>query len=222
MSNAAHQAHDDGNLPAARRNLGNAISALIDPKPHNRQLDNGNNRIEWVDSLYDQLTDCIPGGQGNGRSTPQSSPPMCIDAVDLLKKIHHDLAELVPHPNIDGSTDNPAPIDVIRLRDLDKRTWRPQDCDLIGKTTDKIMGWCDQIRSLINPERKWTLSNPCPACGTAIVYRRSSAGELVRQPALQIGSHGCVCQHCRHVWNPEYFQHLAAVLGYGLPTGVIE
>lgn len=26
--------HEDGNLPEARRNLGNAISALIDPKPN--------------------------------------------------------------------------------------------------------------------------------------------------------------------------------------------
>ncbi|AXQ51835.1 hypothetical protein SEA_COLT_256 [Mycobacterium phage Colt] len=29
-------------------------------------------------------------------------------------------------------------------------------------------------------------------------------------------------QNCHTTWAPEYFQHLAKVLGYGLPQGVLE
>lgn len=218
--NAAREIHEDGNLPAALHRLGNAISALIDPKPHTRQLDDGDTRIEWIDALYDQLCDAVPGGQGNATRIPQSSPPMCIDAVDLLNEIRHTLAKLAPRPEIDAL--NPAPIDVVRLRELDDRQWRPQDCDTIDTLTARINGWCESIKTMINPEPKWSLPNPCPACSTAIVYRHNSAGEIVRQRALQIGPLGCVCQNCHQVWQPEYFRHLASVLGYELPPSVLE
>lgn len=219
--NAAREIHEDGNLPAALHRLGNAISALIDPKPHTRQLDDGDTRIEWIDALYDQLCDAVPGGQGNATRIPQSSPPMCIDAVDLLREIHQAVTELIPRPAITAGADNP-PIDVIRLRELDLQSWRPQDCDRLDTITNQINSWCEQIKTLLNPTPKWTLPNPCPACGTAIVYRKNSAGETVRQPALQIGPMGCACQHCHHTWEPAYFQHLARVMGYELPPGVLE
>ncbi|WP_396921645.1 hypothetical protein [Mycolicibacterium sp.] len=172
----------DGNLPAARNKLSNAISALIDPKPTHRQLDDGTNRIEWMDSLYDQLTDAVPG-----------------------RTISCD-----------------TPIAVIRLQAVERRTWRPQDTTLVESIAAEIEAWATEIRSLLDPVKRWTLPNPCPACDTAIVYRRNSANETVRQPALQIGPNGCVCQNCHHTWAPEYFQHLAQVLGYELPSGVLE
>ena len=219
---AAQQPEQDGNLPAARRKLSNTISQLIDPKPNNRTLDNGTNRIEWVDSLYDQLTDALPGGQGNGGTIPQSSPPMCIDAVDILTRIEKQAAQWHPRPELDAADPNPNHISVIRLQQLDRRTWRPQDVEHIDTITTTINAWCEEIRALLNPQPKWTLPNPCPACDTAIVYRRNSAGETVRQPALQIGPTGCKCQKCNHTWAPEFFRHLAGVLGYELPTGVLE
>lgn len=211
----------DGNLPAARNKLSNAISALIDPKPTHRQLDDGTNRIEWMDSLYDQLSDAVPGGQGNASRVPQSSPPMCIDAVDLMRKIEAATAEWEPRPEIDISINTP-PIAVIRLQAVERRMWRPQDTTLVEQIAAEIESWCTEIRSLLDPAKRWTLPNPCPACDTAIVYRRNSANETVRQPALQIGPTGCVCQNCHHTWAPEYFQHLAQVLGYELPSGVLE
>ena len=110
----------------------------------------------------------------------------------------------------------------IGLRELDLQSWRPQDCDRIDTITNQINSWCEQITTLLNPTPKWTLPNPCPACGTAIVYRKNSASETVRQPALQIGPMGCACQHCHHTWEPAYFQHLARVMGYELPPGVLE
>ena len=64
----AEKKHADGDLPAARRNLDDAISALIDPKPETRHVDDpdnpdgeGTTRIEWLDALYVQLAEAIPG-----------------------------------------------------------------------------------------------------------------------------------------------------------------
>ena len=215
-------AHEDGNLPQARRNLGNAISALIDPKPNSRKLDNGTTRIDWIDSLYDQLIDAIPGGQGNATRVPQSSPPMCIDAAELKHEIDKATATWEPRPEIDASQQNPPPITIIRLQALDARTWRPQDTRTIEQITNNIENWCDTITALLNPTPRWHLPNPCPACNTAVVYRKNSAAETVRQPALQIGPTGCVCQNCHHEWAPAYFQHLARVMGYELPQGILE
>lgn len=217
--------NEDGNLPAAKTKLGNAISALIDPKPHTlkREYDDGTSvGVEWIDSLYDQLTDAIPGGQGNASRVPQSSPPMCIDAVDLMHKINTRTAEWEPRPEIDASGDITTTMAIIRLKSLDNHGWRPQDTTHIENIAAEIESWCEAIKSLLNPARQWTLPNPCPACDVAIVYRRNSSGEVVRQPALQIGPAGCVCQNCHYGWSPEYFVHLARVLGYELPQGILE
>ncbi len=219
---AAHEdGHEDGNLPAARNKLSNAISALIDPKPNTITLDDGTHRIEWVDSLYDQLSDAVPGGQGNASRVPQSSPPMCIDAVDIMRKIEAATAEWEPRPNIDVSINTP-PIAIIRLQAIERRTWRPQDTTLVESIAAEIESWCEQIHTLLNPVKRWSLPNPCPACDTAIVYRRNSSDEIVRKAALDLGPTGCVCLNCHTTWAPEYFQHLAKVLGYSLPTGVLE
>ncbi|AAR26716.1 hypothetical protein PBI_CHE9D_104 [Mycobacterium phage Che9d] len=212
----------DGNIVEARKKLGIAISALIDPKPTTRQLEDGTSRIEWLDSLYDQLIDALPGGQGNASRVPQSSPPMCLDAVDIIRDIDTLTAQWEPRPNLDASVDNPQPIAVQRLQAIDKRQWRPQDTTLVEDITAQVDKWCDKITATLNPQRKWTLPNPCPACNTAVVYRKNSSGDPVRQPALQIGPLGCECQNCHTTWGPEYFQHLAKVLGYSLPQGVLE
>ncbi|MCV7434828.1 hypothetical protein H7K31_24850 [Mycolicibacterium bacteremicum] len=213
---------EDGNLPAAKVELSNAVSALIEPKPKNREMDDGTNRIEWVDSLYDQLLDAVPGGQGNASRVPQSSPPMCLDAAELKAEIDTAIAIWEPKPLIDASQPHIAPITIIRLQALEGRSWRPQDVRAIEQIATNIRSWCESITTLLNPAPKWTLPNPCPACDVAIVYRKNSGGETVRQSALQIGPTGCVCQNCHHEWAPSYFQHLARVMGYDLPAGVLE
>lgn len=213
----AEPVHEDGNLPAAKSRLAEAVSALIDPKP---QLDNG--KIRWIDSLYDQLVDEIPGSQGNASRVPQSSPPLCIDAAELKHEIDTATAAWEPRPAIDASNDHLPPMAVVRLQALENRSWRPQDTRAVEQIAGNIESWCESIKSLLNPVPRWHLPNPCPACDKTVVYRKNSADETVRQPALQIGPNGCVCQHCHHTWAPEYFQHLAQVLGYQLPKGVLE
>ena len=207
----------DGNLPAARRRLGNAISALVEPKPNTRKLDDGTTSIDWIDSLYDQLVDAIPGGQGNASRVPQSSPPMCIDAAELKHEIDVAIAAWEPRPVIDATRN--TPITLVRLQSLEKRAWRPQDTHGVEQIATNLEAWCESIKNLLNPAPKWHLPNPCPACDVAVVYRKNSADETVRQPALQIGPTGCVCQNCHHEWQPQYFQHLARVMGYELPNG---
>ncbi|ALA48631.1 hypothetical protein POPTART_85 [Mycobacterium phage PopTart] len=221
------QPAEDGNLPAAKTRLGNAISALIDPKP---EYTEGTTR--WRDSLYDQLTEEIPGSQGNASRIPQSSPPLCIDAVELKTEIDATVAAWEPSsywvfgppypvPQRDLTREH-TPLTVLRLQLLERRPWRPQDTHGIEQISGRIEAWCESIKTMLNPPPKWSLPNPCPACDTAIVYRKNSAGETVRQPALQIGPSGCVCQNCHHEWGPQLFQHLANVLGYELPAGVLE
>lgn len=209
--------HEDGNLPAARQELSNAISALIDPKPEHHQ-----GTTHWRDSLYDQLTDEIPGGQGNASRVPQSSPPLCIDATELKHEIDTTVSTWEPRPPIDANNPTPPHITIIRLQTLEKRGWRPQDTHTITQITNNLQTWANGIKNLLNPQPRWHLPNPCPACAVAVVYRKNSAAETVRQPALQIGPAGCKCQNCHHEWAPEYFQHLANVLGYQLPAGVLE
>lgn len=212
------EAHEgDGNLPLAKTRLGNAVSALIDPKPVHHDGD-----LHWVESLYDQLTDEIPGSQGNQSRVAQSSPPMCIDAAELKGEIDTAIAVWEPRPVVDVSTDNVPSMTVIRLQSLGARGWRPQDVRAVNQIAGNIEAWCESIKALLNPPPKWHLPNPCPACDVAIVHRKNSAGETVRQPALKIGPSGCICQNCNHEWGPQLFQHLANVLGYKLPEGVLE
>lgn len=213
----AEHVSEDGALKPALNALGDAISSLIDPKPVHH--DTG---IHWADDLYTQLTDEIPGSQGNASHVPQSSPPLCIDAAELKAEIDTATAIWEPRPEIDVSEDQPPPITVIRLRAIENRGWRPQDVKAIEQIAEAVLSWCEAIRTLLDPPPRWHLPNPCPACNVAIVHRKNSAGEVVRQPALQIGAAGCVCQSCRHEWAPAYFQHLANVLGYELPDGVLE
>ena len=63
---------------------------------------------------------------------------------------------------------------------------------------------------------------PCPACNATAVYRRNSAGENVRVPALQIiAEQGCTCLVCHASWTPDRYLLLCRVLGFDLPRGVL-
>lgn len=208
----AAQKYEDGSLPAALTALDDALHALIAPQS---QLHDG--RVVGTPSRYLQLLDAVSGEQVNtgGGGGSKSRPPCWLDALDLLNKI--DTAVEILQPAHDG-----VPPTVGRLRWLARRKWRPQDCRQLGQITDAIHEWATAIDALLNPPRKWTLPSPCPACGTAVVRRKDSAGESVRQPALQIGVDGCHCVRCKAVWGPQLFVHLARVLGYEKPLGVLE
>lgn len=205
----------DGNLPAAKRQLADAIHALT-----GRTTTMIDGRQYWGDSLYVQLRDAVPGAQGTALgAVARSMPPMWVDASDLLNQI--DVAVEAWQPSA-GYEIHELPDTVRRLHLLEDRPWRPQDTRQVTQIGDACQEWANAVDGLLNPAPRWTLSQACPACDTKTVYRRDSAGETVRQAALQIGPLGCECQKCHTTWAPAYFQHLAQVLGYELPDGVLE
>lgn len=211
----------DGNLPGALEKLRDGVSALTDPK---LQIVDG--RKEWAEPLYASLCDAVESVEGSGMfmGVAKSQPPIWTDAFDLRNKIDVRVKEWQRDPGVyDGDlTQPPTPETVRRLRILESLQWRPQDAKALEGYGSDLERWCEEIKHLLNPEPVKTVSAPCPACQKRWVYRKDSAGENVRQPALQLTAQGCVCQACRYEWGPQYFMHLAAVLECPLPEGVLE
>jgi hypothetical protein len=93
----------------------------------------------------------------------------------------------------------------------------------VEQYASQVASWAVSVASLLSPTAVKQLSAPCPACGAQSAYKRDSAGERVRVPALQIITEiGCTCLVCRYTWGPELYLHLARVLGFKTPTGVLE
>jgi hypothetical protein len=221
---SAEPVQEDGDLVGALRRLGDAISALTDPR-----AEVADGKTHWLDSYYIELRDALPGDQGSGHGVARSLPALWLDALDLLTEIDTAVRCWEPtDPGFDGDlTEEPTPPTILRLRVIERhgcrgRSWRPQDTSKVEQIAGNIESWVASIKSLLTPVPAWTLPSPCPSCNTATVYRKDAAGELIRRPALQIGPQGCVCAKCHATWAPEYFTHLARVLGYELPEGVLE
>lgn len=200
---------EDGFLPAALETLNDALHALCGPRTQYVE-----ERLIYAPSRYMQLMDAVEGEQVNhgGGGGGKSRPPMWLDAHDLLSEI--DQAAAIWQPAYTG-----VPATVGRLHWIAQRKWRPQDVRQIEQITRAVAEWAAAIDALLDPPRRWTLPSPCPACDTATVYRKDSSGEMVRQPALQIGTQGCTCLKCKAHWPPDQFIWLARVLG-SLPDNV--
>jgi hypothetical protein len=201
----------DGNLPAALDRLYIAVAALIDPL---KEMHDG--VIVSAPSLYEQLHGELAAtatrSNGEGRIARRSLPPVWTDALDL--QIEIDDATRAWQGDM---ATTPA-----RLRALAARAWRPQDAAAVKQIACHVESWTVSVKSLLSPAGVKHVSAACPACGATSVFRRDSAGELVRAPALQIVTEiGCTCQKCRYTWSPEYYLHLAQVLGLDAPAGVI-
>lgn len=224
------------NLIEARTRLDDALHALAGPRP---QPDPDTGQIQWADSLYHQLAEAVPGQFLGRTGTQRSQPPMWVDAADLLTEIRKTVRAWHPDPLIHTAFHLGARAINVRLEpghDLTLRRlgllteyrWRPQDTPLLTRWANQIQTWTHRIETLFTEHHTKHLCAPCPACNTKTVYRQDTAGERVRQPALQITTNpdgtyrGCQCQNCGHTWAPEYFSHLARVLGYELPEGVLE
>lgn len=199
----------DGNIQAARTRLGRAVQRLTAPRAGVHY-----DRTLWEPSLYLQLRSDLAGSQGDTRTPAKSLPPLWIDASQLLGEIDTKTKSWCPIPG-----DTPK-----RLQKLSFHGWRPQDTDLVSSMAAQVDSWCESILNLLDPDdRKFIENAACPACSKARVYRRDSAGEMVRQPALKIVmGQGCTCQACGAFWAPEKFLFLGRLLGYELPEGVLE
>lgn len=204
--------NEDGNLPAALRALEDAIHALC-----GTQSGYADDRVVYGPSKYMQLRDAVTGEQMNsgGGGGGKSRPPFWTSAFDALNEIDQTVEAW--QPAFTG-----VPPTVGRLSCIAARRWRPMDCRSIEQITVAVQAWVVQIDELLNPTPKWSLPSPCPACSATTVYRPDGGGDMVRQPALQIGPSGCVCIKCRTTWAPERFVFLAKVLGYTFENGILE
>lgn len=197
------------NIVAARTAWERSVRKLCRPRPavyHDTTV--------YVPSLYDALVSEKAGAQGDTRTPAKSLPPLWLDAVLLVQEIDTQTRKWMPKP---GTTPQ-------RLDMLTERSWRPQDTDEVRDMSRRVEGWCESIVNLLDPEsRKFIEGASCPSCGKRIVYRKDSAGEQVRQPALKVVmSQGCTCQACGAFWAPDRFLFLGRLLGYELPEGVLE
>ena len=198
----------DGNIVAARGSLDRAIQALIAPRPGVYA-----DQTRYAPSLYHQLSTELAGAQGDNKTPAKSLPPVHIDAVQLKYDIDRQTAAWVPKP---GDTPH-------RLEILSVQLFRPQDTKQVYDMSRMLRQWCQQIVNLLDPAPVKTISAPCPSCNRTTVYRRDSAGEVVRQPALQVVTGvGCTCRHCEAHWSPDRYMFLSKLLGFELPDGVLE
>jgi len=189
----------DGNIQAARTKLGRAVQELTGPRT---QL-HGRNTVT-APSLYAQLCSDLAGTQGDTRSVAKSLPPVWIDAVQLIYDIDTQTHRWMPVP---GKTPQ-------RLQMLSFKTWRPQDTDQVTEIARAVEEWTRKILNLLEPEAQIFLPYPCPRCTKHMVYRKDSAGDQVRQPALKLMTHvGCTCQSCGAFWPPDKYLFLQKLLG---------
>ena len=198
----------DGNIQAARTRLGRAVQRLTAPRPTHL-----NDTTRFQPSLYNCLKSDLAGTQGDTRTPAKSLPPIWVDASMLLRDIDVQTIKWAPIPG-----DTPA-----RLQRISFQTFRPQDTDFVSGIARTVDGWCESITGLLDPEGHKYISAACPSCGKETVYRKDSAGDIVRQPALKlVVSQGCTCQACNAFWAPEKFMFLGRLLGYDIPEGVLE
>ena len=199
----------DGNIVAARTKLERAVRRLCAPQTcvHYDQ-------VLSAPSLYEMLAAGLTARQGDTRTPAQSLPPLWIDATQLLTEIDAEVRGWLPRTK--ATTPQ-------RLTNLSDTAWRPQDYEQVTRMARRLTGWCDNIVQLFDPEHRKYISAPCPSCGKATVYKRDSAGDIVRQPALTVVAHvGCTCQHCDAHWSPDRYLFLCRLLGFELPAGVLE
>lgn len=200
----------DGNITAARTKLTDAITKLCAPRTcihYNATLS--------APSLYDMLTSNMSARQGDTRTPAQSLPPLWVDALQLRTEIDTQARKWVKRP---GDVGTPS-----RLSALVEQPWRPQDTDQVTGMARQIRSWCESIINLFDPEHRKYISAACPSCGKATVYKRDTAGETVRQPALVVITNiGATCQHCDAHWSPDRYLFLCRLLGFELPAGVLE
>ncbi|UQE73852.1 hypothetical protein MYK68_14045 [Gordonia sp. PP30] len=212
----------EAGLPAVRAALEDAVHALVGRTTDHITRGDGTTELVFGASIYVQLVERRAGAQGtrNG-SHARSMPPVVLDVIDLLAEIDATVPSWLPREAARPARWVGPESTINRLWALADAPWRPQDVPTLRTITPVIEAWTTKALALIDPPRRWTIPAPCPACGATTVYRPDSAGEVVRQPALQVTEHGCQCQHCKHLWEPQLFAHLARTLGT-LPDNVLR
>ena len=166
----------DGYLPAALDRLYAAVAGLIDPL---KEVHDG--AVMAAPSLYQQLLGAIPTTMGHAtvQTGRRSMPPVWTDALDSRVEIDDKTREWQPSLPGRHHARQIAP----GGRQAVATTRHTSD---VEKIAGNVESWAVSVKSLLSPAAVKQLSAPCPACGATTAFRRDSAGERVRVPALQI------------------------------------
>lgn len=197
-----------------------AIHALIGTQTGVINTDSGQRRVVG-DSLYMIMRDSVGGlvRDSAGAKGWRSTPPLWLDVEAWIDTVDRTVREWFWDGV--GSSEHAT---VNRLHALSQLGFRPQDAEWIKSATSELWSWVAKADNLLDGDTKhrFDVVAPCPACGVQTVRRRDSAGEWVRQAALQVDANGCTCANCETTWTPQYFGILANALGCELPEGVLE
>lgn len=188
--------------------------ALELAEPARRPLlrDDGTTTIHPADCLLDLLAaEAAPSSNHGNTGRGRSGAPVALDVVDLQRRISAETAAWCW--NLTGQ----APPDELadRVRVIARVAGGLVDLDQARQVARFVADWVASIRAVLDPPRKMSLAEPCPACGTRTHYRRDdTTGEVVRLHPLEVdGVRGCTCLACGAHWPVEQLEHLALVIG---------
>lgn len=215
-----------------------AIHALIDERAgvHTVMTDDDDGyswpRLVRVQrpSVYDEVRSDLAGRQGTSTGgVARSLPPVWVDGLDWVAEVDRRVAWWTGQFGLDGEQGR---VDVVaygimfdtagtttaRLRNFAEYQWPNDQVWLMygGVIARELEGWkvtADQLVEGVK-QRKLEVIAPCPQCGERYVHRRDSAGEVVRQAALQMTLDGCKCLSCNDLWAQDNLLTLSRVIDY--------
>lgn len=216
-----------------------AIHALIDERAgvHTVMTVDEDDGYSWPrlvrvqrPSVYDEMRSDLAGRQGTSTGgVARSLPPVWVDGLDWVAEVDRRVAWWTEQFGLDGEHGR---VDVVaygimfdtagtttaRLRNFAAYEW-PNDQVWLGYgglIAREIEGWkltADQLVEGVK-QRKLEVIAPCPQCGERYVHRKDSAGEIVRQAALQMTLDGCKCLSCNDLWAQDNLLTLSRVIDY--------
>lgn len=214
-----------------------AISALIDERAGVHTVVTKSGDFSWPrmvrvhrPSVYDEMRSDLAGRQGTSTGgVARSLPPVWVDGLDWLAEVDRRVAWWTEQFGLDGEQGR---VDVVhygiifdtagttaaRLRNFAEYQWPDDQIWLMygGLIARELEGWKAKADQLVEDVqlRKLEVTAPCPQCGERYVYRKDSAGEVVRQAALQMTLDGCKCLSCNDLWAQDKLLTLSRVIDY--------
>ncbi len=205
-------------LAGALDQFRNTVHELVGTRSGTISTDDGHKRAVG-DSLYQLMKDSITGviRESEGSSEKRSTPPLWLDCSSWIDSVDREVRSW--GFSGEGPSEHAT---VNRLFAMADAGWRPDDVTVLNNATRIITKWIVKAENLLDGERRFTIAASCPACNESTIRKRDSAGEWVRQPALQVNAQGAHCVACQTYWAPEYFDLLASAIGCEKPAGVLE
>lgn len=179
---------------------------------------------------YDEMRSDLAGQQGTSTGgVARSLPPVWVDGLDRVTEVDRRVAWWTEQFGLDGEQGR---VDVVaygimldtagtttaRLRNVASYQWPNDQVWLMygGLIARELEGWQVAAEQLVEGVKQGKLEviAPCPECGERYVYRKDSAGEIVRHAALQMALVGCKCLSCNDLCAQDNLLTLSRVIDY--------